>query len=312
MAETVTKVGFTITGEGQGCSAAARGPKHFLLDLDEKKCVRIGRAPGNDIQVELRGCSQFHAEIRLLPSEEEGLPPRLVVRDLSMNGTGLKLGDTPAVGAKKDQDLPLYHDMQILVPLQLKLNQTPEDRAWLKLSFDEPDVGAPPKRDGQADGDAGGGPDLRRKSENGDKEDKDEEKEDKEEKEEEEDKDEEEEDGDRDDGESREAFVDLLMKTKAISVGTTYEEAESLLSKKPAWKAVDAKTRKECFDIFVEHLDGVGHKKKKKKDKDKAKKSRKKKHKEDEHEDAEEGVRKKKSKKGEKRKRAKSHKSASS
>eukprot|EP00913_Durusdinium_trenchii_P013601 g12771.t1 len=82
MAETVTKVGFTITGEGQGCSAAARGPKHFLLDLDEKKCVRIGRAPGNDIQVELRGCSQFHAEIRLLPSEEEGLPPRLVVWSL--------------------------------------------------------------------------------------------------------------------------------------------------------------------------------------------------------------------------------------
>eukprot|EP00913_Durusdinium_trenchii_P013602 g12772.t1 len=133
------------------------------------------------------------------------------------------------------------------VPLQLKLNQTPEDRAWLKLSFDEPDVGAPPKRDGpeaehckqmvmQAEG-----PiceeslvlsdcwTLRQRmprqarSENGDKEDKDEEKEDKEEKEEEEDKDEEEEDGDRDDGESREAFVDLLMKTKAISVGTTYE-----------------------------------------------------------------------------------------
>ncbi|CAK9013532.1 unnamed protein product [Durusdinium trenchii] len=53
------------------------------------------------------------------------------------------------------------------------------------------------------------------------------------------------------------------MKTKAISVRTTYEANGCLR------KAVDAKTRKECFDIFVEHLDGVGHKKKKKKDKDK-------------------------------------------
>lgn len=296
MAETATKVGFTITAEGLGCTPAARGPKHFLLDVDEKKCVRIGRAPGNDIQVELRGCSQFHAEIRLLPSEEDGLPPRLVVRDLSMNGTGLKLGDDkPAVGAKKDQDLPLYHDMQILVPFQLKTNQTPEDRAWLKLSFDDPDMGALPTADRHADGDAGGGPapGVRKKAENGEKEDK--------EDDEENEKDDGEEDGEKDDGEAREAFVDLLVKTKAISVGTSYEDAERMLCKKAAWKAVDAQTRKECFEIFVDHLDDVGHKKKKKKDK--AKKNKKKKQKEDEEEEeAEEGPRKKKNKKGEKRK----------
>eukprot|EP00434_Breviolum_minutum_P005876 symbB.v1.2.005181.t1/scaffold298.1/size236510/25 len=46
-------------------------------------------------------------------------------------------------------------------------------------------------------------------------------------------------------------FVDLLVKTKSISVGTSYEEAEQLLCKKSAWKAVDAQTRKECFEIFA-------------------------------------------------------------
>jgi len=186
------------------------------------------------------------------------------------------------------------------VPFQLKANQ-PEDRAWLKLSFDDPDLGAPLKGDKHADGDAGGGPaPTARKSENGEKDDREDDDED--DKEEEEEKDDDDEDGEKDDGETREAFVDLLVKTKSISVGTSYEEAEQLLCKKSAWKAVDAQTRKECFEIFVDHLDGAGNKKKKKKDK--GKKNKKKKHQDDEdEEDMEEGTRKKKNKKGDKRKR---------
>jgi len=315
MAESVTALGFTITPEGSGC-ASTRGPKHFLLDPSETKCVRIGRAPGNDIQVELRGCSQFHAEIRVLPPKDEDSPPRLVVRDLSMNGTGLKHGDKPAVQTKKEKDVQLYHGAQILVPMQLKQNQAPTDRAWLKVDFDDPDLGAARQSDdAQADADAGGGPAPRKKSggkeENGDKE-GDKENDDSDDKEEDkpDDKEEDDEDGDDEDGEkTRTQFVDLLMKAKEISAGTTYEDAEGLLSKRAAWKAVDEQTRRECFEIFVDHL--ATHTGKKKKKKDKAKKGKKRKHKgteeeavEDDDEDA--PRKKKKSKKGERRKKARS------
>ncbi|CAE7594570.1 unnamed protein product [Symbiodinium pilosum] len=221
---------------------------------------------------------QFHAEIRILSPKEEDGPPRLVVRDLSMNGTGLKHGDKPAVQTKKDKDVPLYHDAQILVPMQLKQHQAPTDRAWLKVDFDDPDLGAVRQSDdAQADADAGGGPAPRKKSagkgENGDKEDQgkaeNDDSEDKQEDDKADDKEEEEDGDDEDpDGEkTRTQFVDLLMKAKEISAGTSYEDAEALLSKKAAWKAVDEHTRKECFEIFVDHLATHTGKKKKKKDK---------------------------------------------
>merc|ERR1719462_169095 len=64
-------------------------------------------------------------------------------------------------------------------------------------------------------------------------------------------------------------FVELLLKTKEVSAGTTYEDARKLLGSSPDWHAVDEATRKECFDIFVEHL--CSHENKKKKDKKKGK-----------------------------------------
>eukprot|EP00439_Symbiodinium_sp_Y106_P006028 s3189_g1.t1 len=86
----------------------------------------------------------------------------------------------------------------------------------------------------QADADAGGGPAPRKKSggkeENGDKE-GDKENDDSDDKEEDkpDDKEEDDEDGDDEDGEkTRTQFVDLLMKAKEISAGTTYEETCSL------------------------------------------------------------------------------------
>eukprot|EP00439_Symbiodinium_sp_Y106_P019606 s3189_g2.t1 len=46
------------------------------------------------------------------------------------------------VQTKKEKDVQLYHGAQILVPMQLKQNQAPTDRAWLKVDFDDPDLGA--------------------------------------------------------------------------------------------------------------------------------------------------------------------------
>merc|ERR1740139_505178 len=75
-------------------------------------------------------------------------------------------------------------------------------------------------------------------------------------------------------------FVELILKTKEVSAGTSYEDAKKLLGHSPHWHAVDESTRKECLEIFVEHLsrDQGSKKKEKKKGKDKDKK---KKHRED-------------------------------
>merc|ERR1712157_566984 len=43
---------------------------------------------------------------------------------------------------------------------------------------------------------------------------------------------------------NRMQFVELLLKTREVSAGTTYEEARKLLVSSPAWHAVNEKTRK--------------------------------------------------------------------
>eukprot|EP00927_Polykrikos_kofoidii_P049694 TRINITY_DN43717_c0_g1_i1.p1 TRINITY_DN43717_c0_g1~~TRINITY_DN43717_c0_g1_i1.p1 ORF type:complete len:314 (-),score=62.95 TRINITY_DN43717_c0_g1_i1:61-927(-) len=70
----------------------------------------------------------------------------------------------------------------------------------------------------------------------------------------------------------RKAFVQLLLKTRDIDAGTTYEQGRKLLHHESAWKACDEATRKECFHMFVDHLGEASTKKdKKKKGKDKEK-----------------------------------------
>eukprot|EP00930_Biecheleria_cincta_P058558 TRINITY_DN44374_c0_g1_i1.p1 TRINITY_DN44374_c0_g1~~TRINITY_DN44374_c0_g1_i1.p1 ORF type:complete len:300 (-),score=72.77 TRINITY_DN44374_c0_g1_i1:147-1046(-) len=275
MAEDPDLVGFTVTIEG----STGRGPKHFSVVPGSSKAIRIGRAPGNDVQIELRGASQYHAELRLLAAEDEDSHPRLVVRDISMNGTGLRRDpDKPPVQVKKDkEDTQIFHGTEILVPFHLKATQRPEDRAWMRVTFDDAEIGAPPG-EGKQNGAAP------RTKESDDKDGSD---------------DEDGEEEDEEDGEkTRMQFVDLLMKTREISAGTTYQDAEEILSKKPQWRAVDEQTRKECFDIFVEHLGSHSSSKKKKKDKEKGK-TKKRKHKgsDDEEEEEEEEREKKKSKK---------------
>merc|ERR1719401_3134245 len=66
-------------------------------------------------------------------------------------------------------------------------------------------------------------------------------------------------------------FVELLLKTREIASGSTYEDAVGILKDSAEWKLLDDKTRRECFEIFVEYLDKP-HKKKKDKDEKKSKK----------------------------------------
>merc|ERR1712014_332470 len=95
--------------------------------------------------------------------------------------------------------------------------------------------------------------------------------------------------GEQDVEQCRMRFVELLLKTREVSAGTTYEEAKKLLSASSDWHAVDESTRKECFEIFVEHLGSHQSQKKKEKKKGKEKdkdKSKKQKHREDEEQPA--------------------------
>lgn len=267
-------IAFTVT-----YASGQKPSKRFVLKLGADPPVRIGRAPGNDVTLDHRGVSQYHAEIRVLVPEGGAGVPQLCIRDLSMNGTGLRRSEeAKPVQLVKRTDEPLPDGSVLLVPMQLKATPVPTERAWLRVDYVTPAVGespagpppaAPPRTVATARGAATGGAPPRSRttppevvqavpaaaaSPDGSPSDHDEAAE-----------------------KSRLQFVELLLKTKEVSAGTAYEDARKLLSSAPAWHAVDEQTRRECFDIFVEHLAShQSQKKEKKKDKEKDKdKSRK-------------------------------------
>mmetsp|Transcript_56354 Transcript_56354/g.145079 ORF Transcript_56354/g.145079 Transcript_56354/m.145079 type:complete len:309 (-) Transcript_56354:133-1059(-) len=247
-------VSFTIKQEG---SCQGRPDKHFTLKAAAGKAVRIGRAPGNDVVIEFRGISQYHAELRL--AAKDGTY-RLCVRDLSMNGTGLQRPESKVpVTLTKQVDEPLHHDAVLLVPMMLKADASPSERALLRVEFDNEEeangVGEAPA-DTKEDGAKAPGKEGNGAAANGSDE----------------------EQGEDATEKKRMMFVDLLLKTKEVNASTAYEDARGLLSEEAAWKDVDEDTRKECFEIFVEHLGSHSKKKDKKggkKDKDKGKKKKK-------------------------------------
>lgn len=264
---SMVKVIFTASFAGQ-----KDGPKKFELDPKTAKAVKLGRAPNSDIHIPLRGASQYHAELRVKIRDDK--TPVLAVRDQSMNGTGLKRPkDGAAIALKKGAEVPLPHDSEIWIPLTIKPTQSESDRAIIKIQFagGASAFGAAQASDEDANlaesgADAGGGPPAASNAA----------------------ADEDEADGNE---RSRMQFVDLLLKSKEVTGSTTYQEAEVRLGEEDAWKAVDAETRKECFEIFVAHLGSHGGDKKKKKkdkkeDKEKSKdKSKKRKQAEEEEEE---------------------------
>jgi len=247
----VASLRFTIAREGSSNGAAA--PKTFTLEVGAETPIRIGRAPGNDVIVESRGVSQYHAELRLVQNSGESAPT-LCVRDLSMNGTGLRRPDGKApVHLDKRADVGVPDGSVLLVPMLLKVSQSADDRGWLRVDFGELVGGAEAPRRAAAPAEtAAAAPEA----------------------------------AEADVEQCRMRFVELLLKTREVSAGTTYEEARKLLNDSTDWNAVDEATRKECFEIFVEHLGSHSQKKKdKKKGKEKGKekeKEKSKKHKRNE------------------------------
>lgn len=106
------------------------------LDLKEGVILRIGRSPACDFYIEHRGISQHHCELRF----ESG---KLLVRDVSSNGTGLKaVGSKEANKIKKDTDVSLPKGSTLLVPMRVKENQE-NTRVWINVAM-QASSGIPP------------------------------------------------------------------------------------------------------------------------------------------------------------------------
>lgn len=221
-----------------GSNAIARA---FSLRLGDSKPVRIGRGSANDVVVESKAVSLFHAELRVLQLETETLP-RVCIRDLSMNGSGLKLPrvkDVPHSGTMhlpKGKDVPLDNGATILIPMMLKMTQSSSDRSWLKIEFKKTAEEAEltvrkdsASKEERTKAESGKGKKRSRTSNlmNQNEEEL---------------------------QELRTNFVELLLQTRQIEHDTPYEEAAKMMRNNEDWNALEETSRRECYEIFVGHL----------------------------------------------------------
>ncbi|CAE8609628.1 unnamed protein product [Polarella glacialis] len=94
------------------------GPRTFELEPGEKDAITVGRAPKSDIVCLLSGVSWNHLELKLLPPQPDGAP-NLVLKDLSMNGTGLESpGDHKVRKIDKETETPLSENAVVWFPLK--------------------------------------------------------------------------------------------------------------------------------------------------------------------------------------------------
>jgi len=265
-----TRLCFTVAREDAANGNGSTATKRFTLELGAETPIPIGRAPANDVVVDSRGVSQYHAELRVL--RQDGDSASLHVRDLSMNGTGVKRPGGVPVHLDKRADEHVPDGSVLLVPMLLKVSQQTSDRAWLKVEYlteAEAAASSIPAANGKSHKSRKtaavsqvareeNGSDASNNGENASNG-----------------------NSGEDTEKARMKFVELLLKTKEVAAGTTYEEAKKLLSNSADWDAVEENTRKECFDIFVEHLGSHTGSKKKDKKKGKEKKDKSKKSKRD-------------------------------
>eukprot|EP00747_Dinoflagellata_sp_TGD_P118891 gnl/TRDRNA2_/TRDRNA2_172918_c0_seq1.p1 gnl/TRDRNA2_/TRDRNA2_172918_c0~~gnl/TRDRNA2_/TRDRNA2_172918_c0_seq1.p1 ORF type:complete len:336 (-),score=84.35 gnl/TRDRNA2_/TRDRNA2_172918_c0_seq1:26-1033(-) len=98
--------------------------RRFVLRSGEKEVVRGGRAPKHDVVFNLAGVSSNHFELRLLssPPDEHGNQvekPQLGVRDMSMNGTGLRQPGCLMERLPKDVDTLVQDGALLMVPMRI-------------------------------------------------------------------------------------------------------------------------------------------------------------------------------------------------
>ncbi|CAK8999988.1 unnamed protein product [Durusdinium trenchii] len=113
-------------------AASGRPPLQFVLG-PEKKAITVGRAPKSDVVCTLSGISWNHLELRLPQAPASGY---LLVKDLSMNGTGLRLTPSqPIQKVPKESELQLPNGGAISVPVRKPKKKEAEEHDVIQQSF---------------------------------------------------------------------------------------------------------------------------------------------------------------------------------
>lgn len=89
----------------------------FKLRPGGEERIRIGRAPDNEVVVDVKGSSNFHAELRLVGTPAED--PKLLIADKSTNGTAVKVEDI-VTRIKKGVDTDVPDGAMIMLPVKIK------------------------------------------------------------------------------------------------------------------------------------------------------------------------------------------------
>lgn len=135
-APTVPKEKETRKAEGIGVSltfdATAepdREPLDFDLEVGDKEVITCGRAPKSDVVCTLSGISWHHLELKLAdPDLWDGGVPHIVLRDLSMNGTGIRSkGEGTAQKMKKEGEVRVTDGMIVCFPMKKPKAKGKED-----------------------------------------------------------------------------------------------------------------------------------------------------------------------------------------
>mmetsp|Transcript_24472 Transcript_24472/g.53211 ORF Transcript_24472/g.53211 Transcript_24472/m.53211 type:complete len:279 (+) Transcript_24472:124-960(+) len=229
----------TLTWEN---ALADEATSTFELKQNAENPLVIGRAPSSDFRVDRRGVSGHHCELRVMKMDGTD-EPQLCVRDRSTNGTGLKRNATSRADNLKDSDstyVQVPDQATIYIPMNLKHTQLPTDRAHLRITYVRSDEDAKDKKrkknkKHKKEKKAKAAPAAAAAGESSEKE----------------------------------RCVELLLETKEVNGDTTLEEAEEILSRNQEWQSLNEGIRKECLEIFLEHMQGSNQKgRKRAKDKD--------------------------------------------
>eukprot|EP00490_Sorites_sp_Unknown_P009295 CAMPEP_0114641298 /NCGR_PEP_ID=MMETSP0191-20121206/2178_1 /TAXON_ID=126664 /ORGANISM="Sorites sp." /LENGTH=244 /DNA_ID=CAMNT_0001853321 /DNA_START=14 /DNA_END=744 /DNA_ORIENTATION=+ len=127
------KILATLTFDAQ----SGRPPLQYLLAPEGKTFLTVGRAPKSDVVCTLSGISWNHLELHLPPGPiDETTPLQLLVKDLSMNGTGVRFTPQEALQkVPKETQLPLPDGGSIAVPVRKPKSKGNEDTDVIQQSF---------------------------------------------------------------------------------------------------------------------------------------------------------------------------------
>eukprot|EP00930_Biecheleria_cincta_P040695 TRINITY_DN27877_c0_g1_i1.p1 TRINITY_DN27877_c0_g1~~TRINITY_DN27877_c0_g1_i1.p1 ORF type:complete len:284 (+),score=67.29 TRINITY_DN27877_c0_g1_i1:40-891(+) len=110
-------------------AADGREPLEFDLEVGDKEVITVGRAPKSDVVCTLSGISWHHLELKLAdPDLWDGGVPHMVLRDLSMNGTGIRAkGESTAQKMKKEGEVRVTDGMTVCFPMKKPKAKGKED-----------------------------------------------------------------------------------------------------------------------------------------------------------------------------------------